>query len=480
MKSKYSFKCVLLALCLLYSCKKFVQVPPPATSLVSANVYTNDATASSVLLGIYTNMMTNSISFANTMDQYTGLQADELTNYNTGALYQQFYTNSLNSSNVPFWTELYNEIFAVNSVMEGINRSTGLTPAVQQQLIGEAKFMRAFYYFYLVNLWGDVPLITSAQDYQSNNVAPRTSSKLVYQQIIADLIDAQNLLSGQFVGADALTVTTERTRPTKWAATALLARVYLYTGDYQNAKLHATAVINNTGLFSLVNDLSQVFLKNSQEAIWQLQPTAVGYDTFQAYNYILTTPPGTGTAYFTMSPYLLNAFETGDNRKTQWVGSYVSGSQTYYYPFKYKANKASAVTEYLMVLRLGEQYLIRAEAEANLTDIQDAATDLNVIRNRAGLPPSTMLTPASTLAQAETAILHERQLELFSEWGHRWLDLKRADGILASPVNLNTVMGTPGNVCQTKGGNWNSNWQLYPLPLNDIKIDQQLTQNPGY
>jgi hypothetical protein len=124
-----------------------------------------------------------------------------------------------------------------------------------------------------------------------------------------------------------------------------------------------------------------------------------------------------------------------------------------------------------MVLRLGEQYLIRAEAEAELNDPGDAATDLNVIRKRAGLPPTTAANQSDLL----TAILKERRVELFSEWGHRWFDLCRTG-------NAPAVMATPGNVCQAKGGVWNAdNHQLlWPIPQQDIKADAKLSQNPGY
>jgi hypothetical protein len=126
-----------------------------------------------------------------------------------------------------------------------------------------------------------------------------------------------------------------------------------------------------------------------------------------------------------------------------------------------------------MVLRLAEQFLIRAEAEANLGDMGDATADLNVVRARAGLGASTILTANSTLPEADTALLHERQVELFTEWGNRWFDLIRT-GV------VNSVMGTPGGVCAAKGGVWNVDDILYPISVNEIESDPHLTQNPGY
>jgi hypothetical protein len=120
------------------------------------------------------------------------------------------------------------------------------------------------------------------------------------------------------------------------------------------------------------------------------------------------------------------------------------------------------------VLRLSEQYLIRAEAEANVGDSTDAISDLNVIRARAGLSSYADTTQGSLLS----AILHERQVELFTEWGHRWFDLCRSG-------NAISVMST---VCPQKGGTWNPNGYqvLFPIPKTELINDVNLTQNPGY
>jgi hypothetical protein len=125
-------------------------------------------------------------------------------------------------------------------------------------------------------------------------------------------------------------------------------------------------------------------------------------------------------------------------------------------------------TEYYMVLRLAEQYLIRAEAEANGAGGGTAAAiaDLNVIRGRAGLPA---LSPSLTPAQVITAVAHERQTELFAEWGHRWLDLKRTGqaGAVLSVIPLKQP--------------WLGAYQLlYPIPFTETQDDPNLVQNPGY
>ncbi|MBS1524864.1 MAG: RagB/SusD family nutrient uptake outer membrane protein, partial [Bacteroidetes bacterium] len=257
-------------------------------------------------------------------------------------------------------------------------------------------------------------------------------------------------------------------RPNKWAATALLARAYLYTGDWQDAQKQATAIISNTSEYGL-SSLNTTFLKNSSEAIWQLQPVNLGWNTPDAQIFILRSTGPNGSTYpVYLSSSLVSAFEKGDQRRTNWIDSVAVNNTIYYYPYKYKSATLNApVTEYTMVLRLGEQYLIRAEAEANNNDVTDALNDLNLIRNRAGLSNYSGPTDENSVL---AGILHERQVELFTEWGNRWLDLKRTK-------NINAVMTA---VASAKGTTWNVDWQLYPIPLYDITQDPNIIQNPGY
>ena len=464
----------------LTGCRKLVEVQGPATSLNSATVYSTDATAAAVLTGIYQAMSSNTFSEPGltSMSFLPGLSSDELTLFstisNTG--FQLYYKNALSATvtsyRIDFWTGIYHVIFTANSAIEGLNSSTSLTPAVRQQLLGEAEFIRAFCYFYLVNLYGDVPLALSS-DYAANAVLARTPKAQVYQQIITDLKDAQSKLSSTWLDATLLNTTTTRVRPTSWAATALLARTCLYTGDYTDAALQASSLISNSGLFGL-STLNNAFLiasSGNKEAIWQLQSVLLGYNTVDAETFILpSTGPSNPNFPVSLNSLLVNAFEPGDLRRTNWIDSVIVGGTIYYYAYKYKSATLNApVTEYNMVLRLGEQYLIRAEAEANGagSGISAAIADLNTIRSRAGLPNYAGATDKASLL---TAILHERQVELFTEWGHRWLDLKRTSGIDA-------VMSI---VTPLKGGTWSTDQQLYPIPYTEIQKDANLTQNSGY
>jgi hypothetical protein len=468
---------LMIVVFLLNGCKKFVAIPPPTTEITAATVFGNTGTVTAALTGIYTQMYNNAESWE--MAQNQGLLSDELTSYSTSAGQEHLYTNGmLVSDNLGEWYNAYYYTYEANAIIAGLEANDNISQAVNQEVTGEAKFIRAFWLFYLTNLYGAIPLVTTTS-YSTNGSISRSPVNAIYSQVKQDLIDAESLLNSNYVDQTDTAITTERTRPTRAAAAALLARVYLYNQNWDSAEQQATLVINNNlyALGGLGGIVDSVFLKNSIEAIWQLAtPLPTNFNTYDAQNFTLTAAPSTGSQNSTtISPELLNAFESGDLRKSKWIGIYTTPSPSipYYYPHKYYVINSSTVTEYTMVLRLAEQYLIRAEAEAHLGHMSDAAKDLNMVRARAGLGPSPTLTASASLQQADSAILHERQVELFTEWGHRWFDLIRMGAV-------DSVMGAPGNVCISKGGIWNVNDVLYPVPEVEINSDPKLTQNPGY
>ena len=451
---------VIVILCLVStfstSCKKFVEIPAPKNQITTPSVFSNNSSAEASQIVIYSLMAGGSTL---NIPWFTGLSGDEFVNYSTNIAISEFYGNGLQSGNGSVnsaWAQSYRYIYLANAVLEGLQNSSGVTNAMKTELTGEAKFVRAFWHFYLVNLFGDVPLITST-DYRINSVASRIPKAQVYQQIVVDLNDAQNLLPNNYSYSSG-----ERTRPNKWAAMALLARAYLFLGDWLNAESVSTQIINNSSTFSLVPNVNNVFLANSRETIWQLRPVNPNQNTVEGSTFILTTTPSS----VSLNARLVNAFEIGDSRRLRWIDSIIVGGNTYYYPKKYKVKSGTTITEYSMVLRLAEQYLIRAEARVQQNKIPEAQSDLNSIRNRAGLSN----TAANTQGMLLSAILNERQVELFTEWGHRWLDLKRT----------NTIDAVMNVVAPLKGGIWNTYKQHYPIPQIEIQNDGNLTQNPGY
>lgn len=473
MKSNYlslkSFRYNILGLLiiLLYvGCKKFLEIPPPKTDIETSNVFTNSTTANATVLAIYSKTLYDR-GLPYTLSMLTGLASDELKN-NAVAVpdIATFYNNNLNSLNgflySDYWSQGYNFIYSANSIIDGVKSSGQLSSELKNQLTGEAKFIRAFWYFNLVNLFGDVPLIIST-DYALNASSSRTAVSEIYQQIIADLKEAKTLLHDNYIDVDGVTTTFERARPNKSVASALLSRVYLYTNDWPNAESEATGIINNSA-YRLVS-IDSVFLKNNNETILAFQPNpGVSYSTPEGYGYILNGTPATGSSLnsATISPTLINAFESNDIRKTKWIGVY----STYMFPYKYKVKSGTSLTEYSVVLRLAEQFLIRAEARAQQNKLAEGLQDVNKVRSRAGLTDTSTANKDVLL----NIILHERQVEMFSEYGHRWFDLKRTG-------KIDQIMTS---VAPQKGATWSSYKSLFPIPQKELDSDPNLKQNPGY
>jgi len=473
-------------------CTKLVTVDPPINSITTVEVFAANDQAAAAMAGAYSLMMngnssllTNNAtsSYASGLITYVASQsADELILTGTPSPYS---TNKLtptlafNSSTI--WSSAYKVIYACNAIVEGIEASTApnLKDSVRKELLGEAKFVRAFSYLYLVSFFGDVPLVMTV-DFNKTQSMARTPKNVVFQQIMSDLKDAYAALPVDYsVGKG------ERIIPNKYAAAALLARACLYQKDYANAAKMATEVINNTTDFTLLTDLNTVFLKNSREAIWQLQQNAnvksQGNATPEGIMLNPLSPKATGRLSLFAAPQLLLSFEPNDKRRKAWIDSSTTGTGTgptnplsyTSYPAKYKTGTFNFVvgatpTEYYMVIRLAEMYLIRAEAEAKGANGGEGAarTDLNALRTRAGLPD----VPATLSGDALwRAIAHERQVELFCEWGHRWLDLIRMG--LASETLSAIPLKQP----------WLGDYQLlYPVPVGEIGNDHNLTQNEGY
>jgi starch-binding outer membrane protein, SusD/RagB family len=456
----------VLLVCLItvfISCKKFIEVDPPADKLTTVTVFSNDESALAAIRGIYSDVM-QSVNYIGNggMSIFPALSADEIIRTSASATYDPFSNNALIATDFTLqsniWAKGYYHIYHANAILENIAKSTNLSDKVKNQVMGEAKFIRAFMHFYLVNLFGPIPLVTSA-DYRTNAAIMRSDTSIVFQQIVDDLKDAQNLLIPEYP-------TSEKVRVNKWAATALLARVYLYKKDWSLAEGAADEVINS-GVYDLATT-STVFVPNSPEAILQfMPPVSSPLNTAEGFAFVpffATMIPG-----FILTDDLLASFEPDDARKTSWTKTSTVNNQTYTYPYKYKiALGAPGVSkaEYSMVLRLAEQYLVRAEARAQqgkVTGSNSAETDINIIRNRAALLPVGVLSQSD----AFDAIEKERRIEFFTEWGHRWFDLKRW-GKASSVLSVK------------KGSNWQPTDILYPIPQSEILTNSSLTQNPGY
>lgn len=452
---------------LFWGCNSFLEVGSPTAELPTIAVFASNSTANAAITSIFAQMASQSGTPFSNLAWLTGLSSDEFINYSTAPNVPDFYTNSLTPSNTMvaayFWTPYYNMIYQANAIIEGLEGNDLIEGHVSKQINGEARFIRAFYLFYLTNMFGDIPIITST-DYRLNAIKTRNTEEQVYQQIITDLEEACNLLGQNYFANDGKTNSVERIRPNLATAQAMLARVYLFMDRFEEAERLATAVIENQAYY-FGEDLDEVFLKNNPEAIWQIQPAPNQASSFAGL-FVLSGAPSAGLQRsVALSRDLLNQFEPYDHRLTKYIGTITTQNQMYSFVNKHKVNVANS-TEYTMIIRLSELYLIRAESRIRLQKTVEGLADINKIRRRSG---ATEYSIESLYPDLELIIEKERMIELFGE-GHRWFDLRRTG-------RINEVMT---EAIKAKGGTWNLHAQFFPIPETERSANPNLSQNDGY
>lgn len=448
-----------LLICLSFlGCEDYLEIDYPSNQIPQKEVFKNEATATAAVTTMYAKFRDAVLITGNHigMGVLMGMYSDELDYYGvTGNPMETFYNHQIIASNPmvnAIWNSSYNLVHMANTILEGLENTQSLNEETKRQLRGETLFVRAMVHFYLVNLFGDIPYITTT-DYEVNSTVARMEKEVVYENILADLNEAKRLLGETYVSG-------ERTRPNKWAVSALLARAYLYAEQWTKAEMESSLLIDHTALFSL-EPVAQAFSKESNAAIWQFKPKNEGDNAIEASIFIFTAGPPPSIA---LNPILVEEMEDEDLRKVHWIGEVTNGENNWYFPFKYKQKTNTGTSlEYSIVFRLAEQYLIRAEARTMQGDIIGAQQDINVIRQRADLQNTT----ASTSDELLDTILKERRFELFTEYGHRWFDLRRRER--ADEV-LSTVK--PG---------WEPTNVNFPIPASELSMNPNLNpQNPGY
>lgn len=450
MKHLIPYIAIAISTSVFASCKKMIEVGPPKTQLTPEKAFANDQAAVAVISNVYALF---NLLIEGHISPLLGIYTDELSTTSANSSDLEFYNGFVspaNTENLNIWKNLYSVIYQSNALQENIDLSPGMTSSTKKQLKAEARFLRALAYFYLVNLYGDVPLLLTTE-VSSTSTATRTPSLQVYSQIIGDLQEAEDNLTESYPSSD-------KVRANKWTAASLLARVQLYKGDWSASELKASSVITS-GTYLPLEPLGAAFLMTSKETILQFW-TQDGF-TQVALQYL---PSSGSLPTYPVTQELINSFETSDNRKAMWIDSIQSGTQAFHYPFKYK-NRTPAQggnEEYLVAFRLGELYLIRSEARVRQGNMGGAISDLNTIRSRAGLPDFISTVESDIL----NAIYRERKHELFAEWGHRFFDLKRSD-------QINQIMSgiKPG---------WRDASALLPIPQYELLNNPNLTQNSGY
>jgi len=459
--------CFIAILFSLSGCKKLLDIDPPKNERPSEVVFGSVETAKAALSGAYSNL-SQSQTYSVNLTLANALAADELRSISGTARYAALQNNTYepltSSYTSDIWTDSYTSIYQFNSIIIGLTNNPAVNAAVSKQIVAEAKTMRAYCYLQLVSLFGDVPLVLTTNVDQTA-LTPRVAASAVYTQIIQDLNEAKSDLGEDYVSNGGVS---NRMQANKSTASALLSRVYLTTGNAQEAIRNASEVIGHTALYQLLpgTQLNDVFLANSREAILQFGSALNATSGYTNEGQTFVSNTFSFSLSFTLSNGLLSAFEPNDLRRTAWVREVTKNGVTAAEPYKYQNYNSESATasqrfEIPTVIRLAEMYLIRAEAYAASGNRELALADVKTIRDRAGL------TDLPANVNIDDAILQERRVELFCERGDRWLSLKRTG-------RVNAVLAA------LKPATWQSFAQLFPIPQTARDTNPNLTQNQGY
>ena len=465
MKKRYFLPIASIAISALISCNEILEIDPPTDALIAEDVYGNATNIKTAYTGLYSYHVHMNATYYQYLEQYFHFMSDELKSDNT-ASFGTYFENSYTPTTSLYgniWDQLYASVYKMNDFIEHIEATSLLSEDTQKEYLAVARWFRAYDYFLLSNLYGDVPLILKSSIAESKEVG-RTKISEINEAIANDLLYAEQALANSEE-----TKKSVRTRLSTAAAQALLARHYLYTEQWQNAADVATKLIEG-GAYSLEADVNKVFLSSSKEVIFGFDMDGFGgTGTYQGYTRTgwLYIPSSTANATYYLTDELAQAITSDTlDARINWLGYQMVSDKKRYYPYKYKnnANATAANYELQVQLRLAEQYLIRAEARAHLNDIEGALADINAIRSRAKVAP----VEATTTAEVLTLVEEERRKELFIEGqAHRWFDLKRTSRADAVYSKLDYKK-------------WESHKILLPIPETQILRNLALTQNPGY
>ena len=472
---------ILLASVVFASCKKnFIDLKPKSTASVD-DVYKTDKDFHDAVVGIYATLRHQYEDFW----IFGDLRADDSWHaLGNDAFLVSVNTFSMSSSAnlmISSWRNYYEIVNRANMVLSKIADADPAGVTHKDQYVAEAEFLRAFAYFDMVRIWGDVPLVTKPISIGEGYMTAREKVATIYNDlIIPDLLDAESKLPAAYTGADV-------GRPTKGAAAAILGRVYLTIKDFPNAETKLQEV--TTMGYKLLDNYNDLFDyskdEHHSEYIFDIEYQDGGLGMGISFsNKFLPKSAGSAADIFygikggadeenTPTIDYYNAFDPSDKRRDVTVAKGFYDKDSVFHGFIQIATftkKYLAVTPALndskvnwKVIRYADVLLMYAEALNENDKTAEAIPYLNQIRTRAGLPEYDL-----SLSKDDTRdkIYQERRFELGME-GVRWFDLVRTGRALdvMAPFGIK-----PFNL-------------VWPIPLVEIQIINDpavLPQNPSY
>lgn len=458
----------------LFACEEQLEIEPEQ-SLSTSAAFSDENTAFASLIGVYGLAQGIDVFGSRTavISEYQSDNVRFVGSFPTLQEINNFVTISTNTSVRAIWQFHYQAILAANAVIKNMPsvEDPGLTDAERAQYIGEAKFLRALFYFNLVNMFGQpynissgntpgVPLVLEPGILEGTSILPpRNTVAEVYNQIEQDLTEALSALPDNYSSADQT-----RGRATKGAANGFLSRLNLYKADWAKTIQYADAVLSNSSLYALAADYT-FWDGNTTEDVFSVQNTTTDPSSWYLY-YLPAARGGRGDAPF--SDDLLAAFDKVNDRRFTTLtfnGTDAAGNPAV---FPNKFPDGVGQDDNAPMMRTTELVLNKAEALVqNTKTVNQEAIDLiNRLLTRAGLPTVSAGDFADANALLERILL-ERRKELCFE-GHRRMDLLR-NGKPLRTTGTGAGISNPGDP-----------FVVLPIPQRDIDLGSSLPQNPGY
>lgn len=466
---KYSKLALMLAVAGLTSCDVLDQ--DPKTEIAASSAFADAKSASVALNGLYSQLQ-NSGYYGGFFQQFSDLASDvSQTTTITNDLREldTYVVTAANATVTTLWNVQYTVINHANNILAEVPKITSMDAGAKNTILGQAYFIRGLTYFDLTRTFGGVPGVVGAlgvplvmdptKQIDNSSFVPRASLQESYSMVEADLLHALELVPETYSNNNL-----DRSRAVKATVRALLARLYLYTRDYEQARTFSEAVINDSR-YALVANFSNIFSSEfTSESVFELDFGTADNNVTRS-NYFPAALGGTASLALHDELWKTVAARPADTRKLFAYDP--DASRKLYYPTKY--NKLGGVDN-LHLIRIAELYLIRAEANAHLGNIQDSNGDLNLIRKRAGLADTLVATQGGLLSAVEK----ENYIEFFGE-GHRWFDLVRTNRAMDVLKNLTRFQSLGGTVSLP-----NVNRQVLPIPQIEIDVNANLEQNAEY
>lgn len=428
------------------SCSDFLDQKPD-NYISDAAVIQTLSSAKAALNGAYHDLASSSYYGGQYFDAGVNLAADNVTWTGSLNYYYDFDTHQYSAENQLLsyaWYAIYATVNQTNQVIDKVTVLNDGSESERRRIIAEATVIRSLAFFDLARTWGNIPVVKQATSSPTQfDGVKQTKAKDVYQLVVDDVLAIYNDLSES----------SDRVHVTRSAADAFLARVYLYLEQWDKAEQYASKVIDN-GNYALGTIHDLIDNKETAESIWELAYSSSFTNQQSTY---WRSPDQGGRHEWGPSKELVQLLAdptVGGDRKAFYQDFSSAQVPDYFVGTLYHS---STLDDDVIIFRLAEQYLIRAEARANQQNVSGALSDLNIIRRRANI--SEIVDVAST-QELLNLIADERRVELALE-PHRWFDLIRT-GKAESVLGIKTY--------QT----------IFPIPYNDIQADKDLVQNDNY